>query len=407
MACWRCHGAGMKLGMGAAVGLGYTMAGMFPASASRLAVLISACALVGFTLSAQTSERVTALPGVSILELRGAANSSIAVRIRAPKAADVRVFVDTMPAASARPLTRDDSGVWSGTIGPLPPDIYAATCIVDGTTMGLAGYVHVTGATPEAWDPRQVPHGVVHQRWYDSRSLNVPRSVYIYTPPDYDRGNATYPVLYLLHGSGGVEGSWVFDGVANVILDNQIADGRAVPMIVVMPFGHPEASVRIGSVPTFTRRDVGQFARDLLEDVIPLVERHYRVKRNADMRAIAGFSMGGNQARQIGLSRQDLFHAIATFSGTMGVVGGAVTVEAIEQSFPALFDDPVAANATLRLLWAAVGGDEKNLLAQHRVWANTLDKHGLRHTLVTIPGGHTWHVWRRNLRDLVPLLFRW
>src|SRR5262249_17347544 len=105
----------------------------------------------------------------------------------------------------------------------------------------------------------------------------------------------------LLHGSGGVEASWSYDGLAHVILDNLIADGKTKPMIVVMPFGHPEPSLRLGVTPTFTHRDMAEFSRDLLEDVIPMVERSYRVDRNADRRAIAGLSMGGNQARQIGL----------------------------------------------------------------------------------------------------------
>jgi enterochelin esterase-like enzyme len=373
---------------------------------SRSLPFVAAAVALAVVVRAQTPGTPTTQAGVQVLEVKPGPNSSVTFRINAPKAKDVRVFVDTMAPATAKLLTQDSFGVWTGTLGPLTPDIYAASCLVDGTTAGLVGYVHVTGPTPEAWDPRKVPHGVVHQRWYDSRSLGVLRSFYVYTPPDYERGNATYPVLYLLHGSGGVEASWTMEGVANVILDNLIADGKAKPMILVMPFGHPEASVRIGNVPTFTRRDLGELSRDLYEDVIPLVERSYRVKRDADNRAIAGFSMGGNQARQLGLNRLDMFHYVATFSGTMGVAGGAVTAENIEQTFPALFTDPAETNAMLRLLWEAVGSDETNLLTQHKVFTSTLDRHGIRHTFVTIPGGHTWHVWRRNLRDLAPLLFQ-
>jgi enterochelin esterase-like enzyme len=356
------------------------------------------------TLAAQ---RGTAPPqaGVTVQELKATGNRSITFRINAPAAKEVRVFVDTMPASAALPLIRGDQGVWSGVLGPLAPDIYMASCVIDGA-IAVAGFVHVTGPTPEAWDPRKVPHGVIHQRWYDSRSLGLLRNVYVYTPPDYERSKDTYPVLYLLHGSGGVEGSWVFDGLANVILDNLIADRKAKPMIVVMPFGHPEASTRIGSTPTFTRRDLTEFSRDLLEDVMPMIERSYRVSRNPDMRAIAGLSMGGNQARQIGLGRLDLFHHIATFSGSMGVAGGAVTSDAVEQTFPAAFADPSATNSALRLFWAAVGSDETNLLAQHKIFNAVLDRHHITHTFVTIPGGHTWHVWRRNLRDLLPLLFQ-
>ena len=203
-----------------------------------------------------------------------------------------------------------------------------------------------------------------------------------------------------------MEGSWILDGLANVILDNLIADSRAKPMIVVMPFGHPDASIRIGVTPDFSRRDMTEFSRDLLEDVMPLVERTYRVARQADKRGIAGLSMGGNQARQIGLSRIDLFHYIATFSGTVGVRSGVVTAETIEATFSDILADPSATNATLRLLWQAVGLDETNLLAQHKLFKSVLDRYQINNTFVTIPGGHTWHVWRRNLRDVAPLLFR-
>ena len=148
------------------------------------------------------------------------------------------------------------------------------------------------------------------------------------------------------------------------------------------------------------------FSNDLINDVIPLVERTYRVSRQPDKRAIAGFSMGGNQARQIGLARLDLFSYVATFSGTVGVRSGAVSAETIEESFAEVLADASATNGMLRLFWAAVGTEETNLLAQHRILNDVLDRHGIRHEFVTIPGGHTWHVWRRNLRDLLPKLFQ-
>ena len=343
--------------------------------------------------------------GVAGVELKPAANRTMTIRINAPQAKDVRVLVDTMQDDAAVPLVRDASGVWSGILGPFAPDIYLTSCIVDGVATRL-GYAHVTGPVPEAWDVRKVPHGAVQQRWYDSRSLGVLRSVYVYTPPDYDRGNTTYPVLYLLHGSGGIEASWTMEGMANVILDNLIADRKVKPMVVVMPFGHPEASMRVGVTPTFMRRDLNEFTQDLFDDVMPMIERLYRVRRDPDWRAIAGLSMGGNQARQIGLSRMDTFHYVMTFSGSMGLAGGSLTNAAIRQAFAGALEDPVATNAALRLLWAAVGEGETNLLNSHKLFNAVLDTHGVRHTFVTTPGAHTWHVWRRNLRDVLPLLFQ-
>ena len=164
--------------------------------------------------------------------------------------------------------------------------------------------------------------------------------------------------------------------------------------------------MRIGFTPTFTRRDLNEFTQDLFDDVMPMIERLYRVRRDPDWRAIAGLSMGGNQARQIGLGRMDTFHYVATFSGSMSIAGGTMTNAAIRQTFAGALEDPTATNAALRLFWAAVGEDETPLLNSHKLFNDVLDAHGVRHTFVTVPGGHTWHVWRRNLRDVLPLLFQ-
>ena len=376
-----------------------------PSFGSRLAVLLTALACV--TPSGLTAQAPgTSPPPVTLIEAKGTADGTVAFQINAPRAQQVSVLVDTMPAAKAKPITKDPRGIWSGTLGPLEPDLYVAAYIVDGV-LRSAGYVHVTGPVPQAWDVQRVPHGSIHQHWYDSKSLSMLRSVYVYTPPGYDKDTTTmYPVLYLLHGSGGTEGSWVFDGVANVILDNLIADGRATPMIVVMPFGHPEPGMRAGSTPTFARRDIPAFTADLLDDVLPLVERTYRAARDANRRAIAGLSMGGNQARQIGLNNLDKFRYVATFSGTVGVRSGVVTEETIEETFAAALSEPNMTNALLRLFWSAVGTDETNLRANHKIFNSVLDRHGIKYEYTTIPGGHTWHVWRRNLRDVLPLLFQ-
>jgi enterochelin esterase family protein len=285
------------------------------------------------------------------------------------------------------------------------PDIFLASCIVNGVPSENIGVV-VPGTPAEAWEPRKVPHGRVDQRFYDTKLINMYRSVVVYTPPDYEKSTATYPVFYLLHGSGGIETSWVFEGTANVILDNLIADGKAKPMILVMPFGHPEPSLRLGAMPTFSGRDIQNISRDLLEDVMPMIERAYRVNRNADKRAIGGFSMGGNQARQIGFARMDMFRYIATFSGSMGVANNRVTPENVEQSFPDLFAEQTDMSARRPMIWEAVGTEETALLAQHKIFNGVLDRHQIKYTFVTVAGGHTWHVWRRNLRDVAQMLFK-
>ena len=344
--------------------------------------------------------------GARIVEINGNhKNGTATFRIEAPQAKDVRVMVDTMAAGAAKPMVKDEKGIWTASLGPLVPDYYAVAFLTDGV-LRTGAYVHVTGPTPEAWDPRPVKHGTIHTHWYDSKALKMLRSVSVYTPPGYEESKDSYPVLYLLHGSGGDETSWIKDGLANIILDNQIADGRAKPMIIVMPFGHTDPSPRAGVVPSYAGRDTTAFTKELIDEVMPAIERAYRVTRNADARAIAGFSMGGNHARLIGLQRLDLFHSVATFSGSIGVRGAQVTADAIEEAYGPLFEDSDATNATLRLFWLAVGSEETRMLSQHQMLRDVLNHHRIKHTFVVETGGHTWHVWRRNLRDLSTLLFR-
>ncbi len=343
---------------------------------------------------------------VALLEAKGIGNGLIRFRVNAPSARQISVMVDTMTAANAKPLTRDAQGVWAGDLGPLESDVYAAGLLIDGSFRSV-GYVIASQPMPEAWEPTRVPHGEVHQHWFDSKTLGLYRSAWVYTPPDYAKSTVTYPILYLLHGSGGLESSWITDGFANVILDNLIAKGTVKPMIVVMPFGHTEASQGAGSVATFTGRDNAAFQRELIDELMPMLEREYRVERRPDRRAIAGFSMGGNQARFIGLTMPETFRWVGTFSGSMPNTRGGFSLEVAESMFEGDFlTDPASTNASVKLLWMAVGDQETGMLAQHKVMTDVLRNHGIRFTFVTTPGGHTWHVWRRNLRDFLPLLFQ-
>jgi enterochelin esterase family protein len=368
-------------------------------------ILVVLAAVLGLTASlpAQRAGQPQA-PTLRPLDPQVKEDGTVIFSILAPQAKSVAVYVDTMAPSAAVPLTADTRGVWAGRLGPLEADIYTYAFVVDGVSLN-AGQVEVVGRSPEAWHPRKVPHGSVHALWYDAKALGMLRSVYVYTPPGYEGSTANYPVLFLLHGSGGAEDVWVSIGAANVILDNLIADGKAKPMVVVMPFGHAEPSPRVGRAATFTARDNTAFMKDLVDEIMPLVQRTYRVSRRADDRAIAGFSMGGSQARQIGFARLDLFRWIATFSGGFSAPSGDLTVEMVEQSFAGILEDPAPTIAALKLYWAACGADETRLVAQNTLFADVLNSRGIRQTFLTIPGGHTWHVWRRNLRDLLPLLF--
>jgi enterochelin esterase-like enzyme len=341
------------------------------------------------------------------------ADRTITFRVYAPLATSVSVGGDMIQDQPRRPMTEDSTGVWSVTLGPFAPDIYDYTFQIDDVTVldpvnpsvtlgprSSSSLIEVPGDRPELWDPQPVPHGTVHVQWYQSDVIGGLRAAYVYTPPGYEEGRERYPVLYLMHGAGFTQEGWTTTGRANLILDNLIARGQAKPMVVVMPFGHPQVATTLGfNEPPASDRDL--VARDILSDVMPLVEKTYRVLTDADHRAIAGFSMGGNQSLTIGLGHPALFHWVAGFSAAI-----PRQEEALERTFATALSDPGRTNATLKLLWTACGTDDRGWFPPNQMFAKLLDQKGVRHTFVTTPGAHQWQVWRRNLVALAPLLFR-
>ena len=328
------------------------------------------------------------------------ADNTVTFRLQAPDARKVTMWGDWNSRAD---LTQDETGVWSATIGPLAPDIYGYSFNVDGVTtldpantwakpsraVNTSG-LEVPGAAPVPYDWRpDVPHGEVHLHTYASKSLGVTRRLRVYTPPNYD-AKARYPILYLLHGAGDNEAVWTEFGRANLMLDNLIAAKKAVPMIVVMPDGHASPSY----APAARERNVADFERDLLEDVMPFVESRYRVKQGRDNRAIAGLSMGGNQALIIGLNHRDLFSYVAGMSS------------AIREPQKPLAPFWAAPNAPkLRLLWMAIGRDDF-LIPQNRAFDAMLTARKVPHQYAETEGAHTWRNWRRYFAALAPRLFR-
>ena len=340
------------------------------------------------------------------------ADRTITFRVSAPAAHAVSVGGDMIQGQPRRPMTRDSAGVWSVTLGPFAPDIYDYTFQIDdmivpdpvnpSMTLGpraASSLIEVPGDSAELWDGRSVPHGTVHVNWYHSDAVGGLRAVYVYTPPGYERGSGHYPVLYLLHGAGFTQQGWTTTGRANFILDNLIAEGKAVPMVVVMPYGHPQAVTTIG-LNDPPQRDRSLVSDDLLQTVIPLVERTYRVETDPGHRAIAGFSMGGNQSLTIGLTHPELFHWVAGFSAAIPRQQAA-----LERTFADVLDHPERTNRTLDLLWTACGTDDRGWFPPNKLFADLLDQRGVHHTFVTTPGAHQWQVWRRNFITLAPLLF--
>jgi enterochelin esterase family protein len=323
----------------------------------------------------------------------------VTFRLAAPDATEVRLTSEFLPAP--QPMARDDKGIWSVTVGPVPPEIYSYAIGVNGVT-ATRGTLEMPAAAPMFYDLRAVPHGGVEQRWYTSKTTGAVRRAFVYTPPDYTRSNDRYPVLYLFHGAGGDDSGWTTNGRANWILDNLIADGRLQPLIVVMPYGYaypPTSPLAEGADAMKRQRD--HFSRDLVEDLIPYVESNYRVHRNRERRAIAGLSLGGAQALGIGLTRQDLFSRIAAFSPAIGAV---TSPQAGGLDFKPLLADARRVNERITLLWLGCG-TEDTLFASNKEFDAMLTASGVKHTFRVTGGAHTWQVWRRYLYEVAPQLF--
>jgi enterochelin esterase-like enzyme len=339
------------------------------------------------------------------------ADRSVTFRFRAPNDKEVALRLEGVP--DPIPMRKDDQGVWSVTTEPLAPDYYGYTFIADG--VGLvdpsnhalvpnflyrSSALHVPGPASLSWEAGGVPHGEIHHHFYKSGVVGDDRGYYVYTPPGYDpRGKQTYPVLYLLHGFSDDASAWTAVGRANVILDNLIAQGKAKPMLVVMPLGYGAPEVLTAGFAAFrdralTDRNFDKFREALLTEVIPRVEAEYPVIKDRNSRAIAGLSMGGSESLLTGLNNLDKFGWIGAFSS-----GG------INEEFDKEFPGADAKSAEkLHLLWIACGTDDRLIDVNRKVRAWLASKN-IKHVDIETPGYHTWMVWRRNLTEFSSLIF--
>ncbi len=379
--------------------------------------------LIAAILAAQGPPRAVRSPEVH-------PDRTVTFRLRAPQAELVQLTGEVMQGKGPQPMTKGSGGVWSITIGPLPPEIWIYNFRVGGVELpdpsnislmpraagaaAVSSFVEVPGDQPAFYDARPVPHGEVRMVLYESKTMGVDRYFWVYTPPGYDKSNARYPVYYLLHGNGETQNGWVENGRANIILDNLIADGKAQPMIVVMPHGHPIQSASVGpyqEVPPVAEqglRNYKLFTKDLLEQIIPTVEKNYRVYTDADHRAIGGLSMGAMQSVAIGLAHPELFHYVLAYSGGFGSLGVISASPDVETQTPwkELLANPVEAKKSLRLLFLGCGQSETGMLAPGKKLVGLLKEKGINARWADYPGGHVFSVWRNDLNESAPMLFR-
>ncbi|HVR64480.1 MAG TPA: alpha/beta hydrolase-fold protein, partial [Polyangia bacterium] len=325
------------------------------------------------------------------------ADRRVTFRIQAPRAGEVALNADWLPTDKPK-LAKGDKGIWSVTVGPLAPGVYIYSFNIDGVAMPDAlnpdvklrartagSMVTIPGPEPGFWEYRDVPHGTVEINWHRSSALGATRAVHVYLPPGYTRNwTKKYPVVYLLHGRNGTSADWIQAGFANFILDNLIAEKKAVPMIVVMPWAHALA------FDASTPDNNDALEKYLLADLIPYIEGKYRVLANRQSRALVGLSMGGAAALTTGLSHLDLFSQLAAFSA------GAPAGEIDKRIAPAL-GKPEATNKQLKLLWISVG-QRDSLLGLNQALSKSLTEHHIKHTFEATPDGvHNWTIWREYL----------
>jgi len=372
---------------------------------SFLPLVVATISLVTSSLTAQEAKvpaRRAASGPVPPPEIR--ADGGVTFRYRSTKAAEVKVAGQIGPETA---LTKGEDGLWSGTVPNVKPGVYEYRLVVDGVNLidpanpavkpqrwpGVS-ILHLPANPPAPWDLQDIPHGTLHEHTYKSKALDRWRHVVIYTPPNAS-ALGRLPVLYLAHGYSDNEGTWTVHGKAHWILDSLIAARKAVPMIVVMPDAHALPPESGGAFDQYGPENSAAFCRELIQDLIPLVETNYRVAARARSRAFAGLSMGGHHALTVALNHHDLFGWIGAFSSapppTELIAAGLMT--------------PAAVNRDLRLFWIACGGKDF-LIKNNETFVAMLKEKQIRHEYVLTEGDHSWPVWRNYLTEFAPKLFR-
>ena len=340
---------------------------------------------------------------------------SVAFQFKSPDAQTVDV--DIM--GKKFPMAHGTEGMWSVVTPPLVEGFHYYALDVNGIRMNdpnthtyfgtgkdTSG-VEIPEDGVDYYLARDVPHGDVRIRSYHSKITGQWRRCFVYTPPDYDANlTARYPVLYLQHGSGEDETGWIFQGHANLILDNLIAGNKAVPMIIVMDNGY--ASVPAGPFgPAASGRgaDTAAFEDVMTKEVIPMIDATFRTIPDREHRAMAGLSMGANQALHLATGHLDTFAYMAGFSGTMN----GLSTDALNPAtaFDGRFKDGAAFDQKVKLLWLGLGTQEPNPFpASVGAFRKMLENAGIKYVYYSSPGtSHEWLTWRRDLNDFAPRLF--
>ena len=347
-------------------------------------------------------------------------DNSVIFRLLSKDAGSVAVSGDWMAGFGASvPMVKNDTNLWTLQAGPLKPELYSYTFLINGVrvldpnnpivkrdgTRNESMFI-IPGEESDLYLVKDVPHGSLSKVWYQSPTLKLNRRMYVYTPAGYEDSDKKFPVFYLLHGGGGDEDAWTTLGRTCQIMDNLIAQGKAKPMIVIMPNGNPHQAAAFTdapAVPAGAPYDMGMglFEESMVKDIIPYVESHYRVIATRDSRALAGLSMGGMQTLTLTGNYPTMFGYIGVMS--MGLVDVTTMGLKPDPDQDAKFE--TLKNSGYKLYWVGVG-KEDFLYKSVQTLRESLDKHGLKYTYRESSGGHSWANWRIYLSEFAPQLFR-
>lgn len=401
----------------------------------RKLILSLFCMLTAVNVSSQ--EALWGSSSILSPEILG--DNKVTFRTHAPKAVKVEVVGDFLPPRvietssgtyelpGTAQLTELQGGLWEYTTRePLVSELYNYTFVVDGqrthdpSNMAIVrdvatvtNYFIIPGGQGDLYKVQDVPHGTVARRWYYSPALKEQRRITIYTPPGYEEGKKSYPVFYLLHGSGGDEEAWVSLGRTAQIIDNLIAQGKVIPMILVMPNGHTQnAGAPLESSRDYTpmmgggpRKAVSSM-EDSFMDVMAFVENNYRVKEGKANRAIAGLSMGGMHSAAISAKYPGTFDYIGIFSAPPVVpLLQSKYVDNYDTIDKFLAGMKVQQMNGFKLYWVACG--ESDFLFESVTESlKNMDEIGFKYNYHESEGGHIWKNWRIYLSEFLPMLFK-
>lgn len=351
----------------------------------------------------------------------------VTFRLLAPKAKDVSVLIGVKSAVfdpqgtTMAEMTKDSNGLWTVTLGPFAPNLYEYQFNLDGVTITDPGngmpapqrqvdtsLLLIAGTPPDFLDLQTVPHGTVREETYYSMTLGENRQLLVYTPPTYDSSRVPFPVLYLYHGLGDTRYSWATHGRLPQILDNLLAQGKAAPMVVVMPEAHAvpfettpaTSSDYITNLCSYFAKNQPMVDEELFRDIIPFIQSRYNISKESRERAIAGLSMGGLQSIETGMVHLGYFSWIGAFSPT-------VWPQVFSKDFQTALKDPDKINRSLLLLDIVSGDHDATTAKGVNGFVTQLNQANVKHDYTVVPGGtHSMFVWREALYNFLQKIFQ-